>query len=294
MAEKEKRGGAGLVGNIIFILFAVGIFVGFGWKFFIAPPDDPILQMQGDPQSATRVYLDTAHEFRTGALNFPNVKKCVTEDDWNWFQENADRIYQEGDRFNISGGIDPTQAAALARQVILKTMILEGPNQKQAEIVRVEQDGDNAVAIVQQTDSWGGDSQFTANYKVRLRKEGKYWKVRDFAGGRAALEGRSEADDVVRVDPGGAAGPGGGRPPADGGGGGEAPGTLAEADVYLEKASAAWRAQQYQDALNYCQRAYAIRVHHLGENHPKVQEVRQMGQQARAMMQGGGGAAGGQ
>lgn len=194
-AQGKSGGLASTLVTAILILGAVGY---LGYKL-LGPTNDPIYQRQDTPEHALKVYLEVAEKFTTGQeQSFEKIRKVVTEADYRWFQDNKDRIFQEEDHFNISSGIDPGQATAMASLSVMKEMLDIGPNRSYSPIIDQEIQGDHARLVVRKKESYSSGNVYYVDVRVKLRREGKYWKVVDFAGGRAVLENRDAPDDFVR------------------------------------------------------------------------------------------------
>lgn len=299
--EKPKSAGNGkLIGNIIFFAVAIGVivFVVFGMT---DNSDDPIFSKQGDPESALRVYIDHADGFVHDQATAGDIQKCVTKDDWEWLQANHESIFQSQDFANLSGASDPSQMIHASRLIVLKGLVEQGPCRKDCEIQRTTLSGDsNAEAVVRQKEFFGDGSFVQYDHRIYLVKEGKYWKVKDFGGGRAEYENRRQPDDVVRVDDGAAgAAAGGDVAAATAGaptelGGGEpvaapggttapagAPASEQDADALVVQARARWEAGDARAAYDNALAAYKYYSQALGPNHPKTQQTMAMGQKAR-------------
>jgi|GEM_PF-5473309 len=181
-SEKGKSGGGKIVSWIvtIVILAALGV---FAYKKATAPPSDPILIAQQSSEGALKIYAQHADDFLTKDIDFNYIKKCVTKEDYQWFQDNYKRLNE--DFLNISGGLHPVTGDALARVKVMRAIVKRGPHRKDIEIIEVNESGNGSEILIRQLASLKTKEEF----KVRLIKEGKYWKMRDFGGGRQLVQG---------------------------------------------------------------------------------------------------------
>jgi hypothetical protein len=198
MRMRTGQRGAGKAGTIISILIlavcAVVIFV----KPSIAPPDITQRENQSDPRAAMKHYMKTAGDFLGNqSATFGDVQLCVTEEDWQWFQDNHLRIYQQGDIAGLSTSIDPNQSAVLTRWSVLKAMLEGGPHRGDDEIVGSRTEGDTATLTIRSKDhdmirlrNQGmevSEEEIYSERTVVLVKQKGAWKVKDFAGGKRLL-----------------------------------------------------------------------------------------------------------
>jgi len=203
MAQRDNPKTSSLAGNLAFFAFIIGVIVFFTFQM-MGPSDDPIRQRQLDPESALTVYIEKADDFRSfvpgpGArVTFADVQKTVTREDWDWYQDKYANIYADaGSDFGITDSIDPTAGETIKRIVSLQGLQSAGPSRKDATIKEIRTNGDKAEAYVIEKDfSVAGGSVDYNQYRIDLIKEGKYWKVKDFAGGRAEVENRRKPEDV--------------------------------------------------------------------------------------------------
>lgn len=297
--QKPKGGGNGkLIGNIAFFAVAIGVLV-FVLVGISDDSDDPIRKMQGDPESAATIYIDRADGFIHDQSPAGDIEKCVTKADWEWLQANHESIFQSQDFANLSAAADPSTMIHASRLVVLKGLVENGPCRKDCEIQSTTiVDDSNAQVIVRQKEFFGDGGYSQYDHRMYLVKEGKYWKVKDFGGGRAVFENRRQPDDVVAVAggtvlAGGAAAAPTGDPAGLGGdpstaapGGATAPaaGAIAseeQADAFVGQARARWEAGDARGAYDNALAAYNYYSQTLGPNHPKTQQTMAMGQKAR-------------
>ncbi len=294
MADKSSTK---MIGNIAFVVFVLAI-IGYALMETSKPSDDPILNRQVDAKGALLAYIDTADGFMAGSRTFEDLRKCVLKEDWDWFQDNNMSLYQQGDFAGISTGIDPTQAGFVARKTIMEMLLEEGPYRKDSVIMSGgESGGTNAEFVVRKKETYPGGHNLYYDVKVRLVKDGKYWKVKDFGGGRAEVENRRAPGDVVEIPQEVAEGKApAGAPPAENAAAAsdtnaappQGQATLEDAEVFIQQASQYWRAQQYEPALKAAESAYNIRLSLLGPDHPDTQAVLQMVGAARQQLQAQG------
>jgi len=181
MGEEKKK--SGLVSTILTLVVVLGIAGAFGYKFLVAPPSDPIKREQLTPEGALKVYLKTGYDFLHDQATMYDMQKCITKEDYIWFQDNYNNLHE--DTFNLSTGIDPTEADAVARISVMRRLIVGGIGVPDCTISDVNISGGQADLGVGYT----VEGYDYSGLKVQLVKEGRYWKVKDFAGGRASVEG---------------------------------------------------------------------------------------------------------
>ncbi len=296
----DSGGGKGkLIGNIVFFAFLIGVGVYFAIGM-MAPSDDPIYSQQLDPESAMIIYLDHADGFIHNASTAGNVEKTITKGDWDWLQDNHEQIFADRDAIGLGSAADPTVVQHGGRLAVLSLLLKGGPNRKDAQIIETKLNGEsNAELIVREKDFYGdGDYDYT-DYRVRLVKEGKYWKVKDYATGKQALEGTRQPEDAVHrgreeVESGVAAiepGPGAleeannsaaaaaGIPGVPAGAGEIS--TIEQADAAVLAARRAWEAGDAQTAYTESLKAYNVYQQQLGPQHQKTQQTMAMGRAAR-------------
>ncbi|MBN1868486.1 hypothetical protein JW916_14485 [Candidatus Sumerlaeota bacterium] len=173
------------------------------WFLFSSPSKTPDAQVQrdrqADPEKACVYYLETAYKFIHNEVggNFDDVERAVTKEDWQWYMNNYDRIFKEGDSFNVSGATDPNVMAKVARRAVLEQVLESGPNRPDNQIVDRRIGDNNAVLTVRVPLDVTGmidagievpEEDTYVDREVEVIKEGKFWKVRGFAGGRARID----------------------------------------------------------------------------------------------------------
>ncbi len=335
---KENSGGGLSAGTIAFIVFIVAI-IGYFTYEAIRPSDDPILSRQLDSKEALIAYIEQADGFMADRSTFEDIRKCVTEEDYDWFQNTADGLFKKGDIYGLSTAADPTVMAAVARRTVMEMLLQEGPYRKDSVILEGSESGDTAQYKVRKKEIYSDGYTLYYDVKVYLVKQGRYWKVKDFGGGRAEVENRRKPDDVVALSqeevegsgnsdtttpppaqqqqqqPVAVAAPPSAPPPSVPGNnmnnvpnGNSSPGqpamgmpgatappakitinakalpTLENANELLTQAQQAWSQQDYSTAYAASERAYAIRLHHLGANDQRVFEVQKMAVMARQQL----------
>lgn len=199
-----------LFSTITTIALILGIGGAFFYKIFLAKSTDPIKKEQSTPEGAFNIYAKTTYGFLHDQFTFYDIEKCVTKEDYKWFQANYDNLYQ--DAFKLRSGIDPNEGDAVARISVMRDLIMSGISGSGATVVSSNVQ-DNRAELTVQFRSDEGDTYST---KVQVVKQGRYWKVKDFAGGRQVLEGIHTPGRVTLVSTGspGTGGPGAGGPGA--------------------------------------------------------------------------------
>lgn len=313
--QNQKKGGSSFVGNLLFGAVIIAVLVALVVQF-MKPSDHPIKSKQGTPEGAVQAYLEAAWNFKSGNPNFDHIKEAVREQDYQWFQDNYMTIFSESSANQIVGftsAADPSTVGHAARQTVMSDLLSIGPHRLDSEIVTSNVSGNDAEMILRKKEVYSNDYTEYTDVKVRVTREGKRWKVVDFAGGRAMLEGRTRPDDfrvlsaneVAGIEAGAraAAGAAGAAPPPspdDIPGGippeGFLPGAPPPAqpgamnpeqqiDQLIAQASQYWRAQDYQRSLGAAQQALQICHQQLGPQHPKTQQVQQMVAAAQQQLQ---------
>jgi hypothetical protein len=179
-----QRGRVSVVTILLVLVLIGGVLYGIKNQP-MAPGAKARSQNQKDPEKALKFYMATVAKFtlmQEGG-SFQNVEMVVTKDDWNWFQQNYEAIFKAADFANISTGANPTEVDALAKRKVLTELIDIGPNREGSEIVSREIGPDKATFVVKKVIT----PTQSIDQKVEMVKEGKYWKMKDFGGGRQAL-----------------------------------------------------------------------------------------------------------
>ena len=184
MADEKKSGCGGIIWLVIIIIGGY-IFIN---SVINAPPGE-IEAQQMDPESAMMLYLKTAHKFSqdpTQKGGTPGLlSKCVPKEDWDWFEKNYKNL--DVDMIDLKSGINPQDADYLARIRVLSGLVESGPHRDDSKIVNKRIEGDKAILTVNEFIHTGGGEGYRTDFEVILVKKGKYWKVKDFAGGRNKL-----------------------------------------------------------------------------------------------------------
>ncbi len=296
-AKSEGSGKGKLIGNIAFFAFLIGVGVYFAIEM-MQPSDDEILSRQLDPASAMTVYLEHADGFIHAQSLAGEVQKTVAKDDWQWLQDNHESIFAKYDAIGLQSAADPTVVMVGGRLAVLKMLLEGGPNRKDSVIVSTTETSEStADLVVRQKIFYGGGSYDYTDYKVRMVKEGKYWKVKDYAGGKQVMEGTRQPGDAVfrdreEVEGGAVANAAGGDPaaasaavpggqPAQPGAPGAAIATIEQADAAVIEARRAWEAGDAQTAYDEALKAYGFYSTQLGPDDPRTQQTMAMGRKAR-------------
>lgn len=187
---EEKKSKSGLVSTILTVLFVLGIAGAFVYKFFIAAPTDPVKKAQMDPEGALQNYLKTTYEYMHDTATLFDIQKLVPKEDYEWFQANYNSHYE--DPISLGTSINPSDADAVARKTVMRD-IIEASIWASSCIVDNKAVQDTMAELDVHYDATTQYRQGYVRAKVQLVREGKYWKVKDFAGGRAALEGNRDA-----------------------------------------------------------------------------------------------------
>lgn len=271
-----------MVLNLILLALLLGGGAAIAWRL-AQPSSDPILQgLSGSPREAMETYLGVADDFYFGRASLWDIQKVLTSEDYRWFQDNATSIFTAMDPLNIAGAINPTDAAAASRTMVMRHLLEQGPHKRSAVILDVQDHGDTAVLRVRQPEARTDGTPYTVTSRVTLVREGRYWRMKDIGGGRAAVEGRLRPEDRVVLD---------GPPPEDGAPSAPSsapsdaptgPRALARAQELIAEAGTAWDAGRFGEALAAAEQALAIYEANLEPTDPRLQEVRGMVAAARA------------
>lgn len=186
-----RRAKIGLVELIIFALVCLGLF----WYFTRPParpyhPDEDLAEKcQMSADEALKLYLDTVWDFLhtdTPGKFMKPLCTAVTKDDWLWFEDNYSEIFKKRDFARIGGALAADQNIALSRLLILRSLLENGvtartPKQKS----RKEESSNLVVYVLSYPDDFGKER----DHKVEVGRDGKYWKVKNFAGGLPVVRG---------------------------------------------------------------------------------------------------------
>lgn len=185
MAEEGKP-------NIIAKLWfpvVLGAIIGFiGYKFMTREPSEADLAFQ-DPEASMKHYLKTVYgwEHSNDGSGWGDLEEVIPKGDWQWFNDNWEHLFS--DPADLAGGLDPNQAKALGRRAAMSSLLDPGPNRLDCAIL-CKDVGETEATMLLLKDY---DEDAGAIVKVKLIKEGKKWKVANFAGGRNRVE-NTEAD----------------------------------------------------------------------------------------------------
>lgn len=180
-----------IIGNIVFVLLVAAA----GW-FVFKPTDpaakDPDLAQMKTPRGALMVYLRHADGFKSQRSNFYDIEKCIVPEDWKWFQKNHEALFAGRDSHSLAGGLAPTDAVVAGRMVVMAELLGAGPRGTGSLIIKEEVSGNHAEFIVRKKEvlGTGRNDDYYYNCRVHLVKVDDFWRVKDFAGGRAVIEGR--------------------------------------------------------------------------------------------------------
>ena len=184
MSEEKKSGCGGIIWILIII---IGGFILF--NNFLNPPPNETQKQQMEPDSAMMLYLKTAYKFTQDPQQNGGtpeaLSKCVLDEDWEWFENNYKKL--DVDLFDLKSGINPSDADYLARIKVLNRLVESGPHRDDSKIVNSTVIGDKATLTVNEFVHTGDGEGYRTDYEVVLIKKGKYWKVKDFAGGRQKI-----------------------------------------------------------------------------------------------------------
>ena len=157
---------------------------------------------------------------------FDDVQRAVTKDDWEWYKNNKDHLAdRQGDAWGLRTAANPTDVGAIERRGVMEGILSFGPNRTDFRIMDRQISATRAVfslkseAVILEEEIYKkklekakaegktpppdpremkklhdpsglaagyADLDYTI-YSVEVVKEGKFWKVKDFAGGRSAL-----------------------------------------------------------------------------------------------------------
>jgi rhodanese-related sulfurtransferase len=180
-AGSEKSGFAKIMSWVIPGAI-VAICAWWGYKLATKGPSDPILKEQLTPEGAMKVYAENASDFLTKDIDFNFIRKVILKDDWDWFQDNYKSFHE--DTFNLSKGLHPMEGEAVAKVLVMRRILSSGPHRKDCEIINVNTSGNRSEITLRQLVQQGTKVEM----KVEVIKEGKYWKMKDFGGGRQMIQ----------------------------------------------------------------------------------------------------------
>ena len=299
MAEKKDKGLLPKIISwlfIIVVLAAVGV---FAYKQLNKPPSDPVKKEQLTLEGGLKIYGKIAHQFLHQQATFDELRKVIPQDDWDWFQNNYNNLFQ--DAFDVKSGIHPVEGEALARFSVMQRVLSYGPHREDCRIMEKNISGNHADLVVRQLIDYGNHEDIP----IEMFKDGKYWKVRHFGGGRQSVMGEPIPGGRKKFIKKGTEGAQAGvvRPPTSSGPAPQQPppqpaapqGPLAEplagqmapqpsqqespevmVDRLIKEAGELWQAKQFNESLKKAKEALALCKEHLGENHPKTQKVQKM------------------
>jgi hypothetical protein len=182
--REEQSGGGGKAMGVILILVVIGA----GYYAYTKSKDTPKAKLaaeQAYPEASLRLYMRTAYQFihEENDVAFPDVQKCVTKDDWQWYQDNCEKLV--ADPLAVTNAMNPIDARAGKHFVALRGLLEFGPCREDCEIIKRDIGEERCVFTVRVLTT--GYENGYRDVDVELVKEGGVWKVKDFAGGRAAL-----------------------------------------------------------------------------------------------------------
>jgi len=172
--EKKKSGGCGCLATVFFLVVLALVIYGMSQEL------TEVQQVMLEPEPALHQYLGTVYHFlhNEKGVNFQNVADLVVNEDMDWFEKNVENLAQ--DPFNIKGGIDPVDGAVAERIVAFRNVLNGGPTRPDAQIMDKKLGDSVSTFTVKQMDALGGETI----YEVKLVKDGRFWKVKDFGGGK--------------------------------------------------------------------------------------------------------------
>ena len=175
MAEKKKSWFWNAVTWVVVIFAALFVFQE------LSGPDEDEKKL-ADPESALKFYLKAAWELTHSDNNsaMRDIELSVTEEDWDWFRNSYDSLFV--DTFNLTSGIDPTSSEAIKKGLVLRSLLECGVYREDAAIIRKDIQSSSAVLTVNKLISVNPNEYQETD--VTLVKEGRYWKVKGFAGAR--------------------------------------------------------------------------------------------------------------
>jgi hypothetical protein len=119
-----------------------------------------------------------------------DLEKVIPKEDYEWFQNNYSTLFN--DAFDLRSAIDPNAGDAVARKSVMRQILSYGPNRESCPVISKKVADNTAEFVVQKR----LDDGTLYNCTVNLVREGKYWKVKDFAGGKPYVLG-DPLDDRV-------------------------------------------------------------------------------------------------
>ena len=191
-----QRGG-GKIGTIFSLIVIAGL------AFYVFNPressdEKQLKEKQETPEKALKYYLITAYKYNHnenpgGSLS--DVQIAVTKDDWEWFNDNAQTIFSKEDMLDSAAVLGAEQNASRSRRIAMKTIFSRGPDHPGNEIMNRNLGPDKCVFTVRKK---GETHEEYEDYKVEVVKEGKSWKVKDFAGGRNRISREKDNKDSTQ------------------------------------------------------------------------------------------------
>ncbi len=186
----EEKNGSRFTSWILPILIVIGIGGAFVYKFVLSGPSDPLRKAQLEPEGGLQMYLKHAYGYLTDASSMYDLEKVIPKEDYDWFQNNYSDLFQ--DTFDLRSAIDPNAGDAVARKSAMRQILSYGPNRESCPVISKKVADNTAEFVVQKR----LDDGTLYNCTVNLVREGKYWKVKDFAGGKPYVLGDPLDDHV--------------------------------------------------------------------------------------------------
>ena len=190
MGEKKKGGCSGVIWIIILVVGAYFVVTNF-----LNTQVYEYQEKQKDPENAMKFYLKTTNrfiqDFAQKGGTFDDLYNCVLREDWDWYDSNYKQLLDDLNIFvhkDLYSKLASGDAETMGRWEVLKYTLKLGPHFEGSTVINKRIEGNKAVLTIQELTSKEDGENHYENYEVTLIKKGKYWKVKDFAGGRSKVE----------------------------------------------------------------------------------------------------------
>lgn len=178
--RNPRRGGTMFFAAIGMLLF---VFIyAYAQKTMNKAQETVASNQQFHPEAAIWFYARTMNKILMNEDKFEAVRQAVTNDDWLWYAENYGAMYKEP----IGKEVDGTEVEVIKRRGIIRELAGAGPH-GELEIVDTTMLNDKTAHV---TVKWKDDHGEVRQATVTVVLEKDLWKIKDFAGARAALAGR--------------------------------------------------------------------------------------------------------
>jgi hypothetical protein len=182
---EEKKGWGGCIVWLIIAAVAVFGFLKFGQQLREQQTTGLAVELK-TPGEAVKAFAKRVNKVKalsSNDLGIDELLNVVTKDDKKWYFDNQSKIYK-ATRGGFNELIGYQSTSTVEESVGAMMSLLEYcPSREDAIVEKEEIHGNTALVVVNQPTRFG-----SRTYEVKLKKEGRLWKVDGFCGGRKAIE----------------------------------------------------------------------------------------------------------